>query len=61
MTINIYMDRPGDYVNQRLVNLIINEQLPIWDKNNFCKYEKIYLISIIQVFLKFKFDTSVSQ
>ncbi len=45
MTKGIYISRPGDHVNQRLANLIIDERLLIWDKNNFRKYKKIYPIS----------------
>ena len=45
MTKKIYISRPGGYVNQRLVNLVINEQLLIWDKNDLHKYKKIYPVS----------------
>ena len=38
----IYMGRPSDYINQRLANLVINEQLWIWDKNDLHKYKKMY-------------------
>ena len=39
------MGRLGDHVNQYLANLVIDEQLAIWDKNNLCKYKKIYPMS----------------
>ena len=42
MTKQIYIGRPGGHVNQRLANLVINEQLPIWDKNDLRKYKKMY-------------------
>ena len=45
---NLY-GRPSEHVNQRLANLVIDEQLPIWDKNNLRKYKKIYPTSKIWV------------
>ena len=42
MTKGIYMGRTGGHVNQRLANLVIDEQLPIWDKNDLRKYKKMY-------------------
>lgn len=44
ITKKIYMNKLGDNVNQHLVNFVIDEQLPIWDKNHLHKYKKIYLI-----------------
>ena len=41
----IYIDRPSGHINQCLVNLIIDEQLQIWDKNNLRTYKKIYPMS----------------
>ena len=41
MTKGIYMGRPDGHVNQRLVNLIINEQLLIWDENDLRKYKDV--------------------
>ena len=37
MTKNIYKGRPGDHINQRLANFVIDEQLLIYDKNNLHK------------------------
>ena len=45
MAKRIYMGKPSGHINQRLANLVINEQLPIWDKNNLCKYKKMYQTS----------------
>ena len=42
MTKGIYMGRPGGHVNQRLANLVTDEQLPIWDENDLRKYKKMY-------------------
>ena len=61
MTKGIYMGKPGGYVNQRLANLVIDEQLPIWDKNDLRKSKKIYLMSKAWVFLESEFDFSVPQ
>ena len=47
MAKRIYMSRPSSHVNQRLANLVINEQLPIWDENNLRKRKKIYSSSKI--------------
>ena len=42
MAKGIYMGRPSGHVNQRLANLVIDEQLPIWDENDLRKYKKMY-------------------
>ena len=42
MTKEIYISRPGGHVNQYLANLVIDEQLPIWDRNDLRKYKTIY-------------------
>lgn len=60
MTKKIYMSRLGGHVNNYLANLIIDEQLLIWDKNKFCKYKKMYPILKTWVLLEFKFDSLVS-
>lgn len=39
------MGKPSDYVNQHLVNLVTDEQLPTWDKSDLVDYKIIYLIS----------------
>lgn len=44
MTKKIYISRPGGHINQYLANLILDEQLLIWNKNNLHKYKTIYLI-----------------
>ena len=54
MAKKIYMGRPSDHI-------VINKQLPIWDKNKFCTYKKIYLMSKALIFLKSKFDSLISQ
>ena len=61
MTKGIYMGRPGGHVNQRLASLVIDEQLPIWDKNDLRKYRKMYLSSKAWVLLESEFDSPVSQ
>lgn len=45
MAKRIYIGKPSGYINQYLANLIIDKQLPIWDKNNFRKYKKLYQTS----------------
>ncbi len=61
MTKGIYMDRPSGHVNQRLANLVIDEQLLIWDKNDFRKYKKIYLTSKVWILLESEFNSPISQ
>lgn len=39
----IYMGIPNGYINQRLANLVINEQVLIWDKKNIFHYKSMYL------------------
>ena len=55
------MDRLSGHINQRLAKLIIDKQFLIWDKNNLCKYKKIYPTSKTWIFLKSKFDSPISQ
>lgn len=57
----IYINRLGGHVNQYLANLVINKQIPNWDKNNLCKYKKIYSSSKAWVLLKFEFDFPILQ
>lgn len=45
MTKKIYMDKYDGHVNQQVAKLVINKQPSIGDKNNFCKYKNIYLMS----------------
>ena len=59
MTKRIYIGRPGGHINQCLANLIIDEQLPIWDKNNLRKYKKMYPTSKAWVLLELEFDSPV--
>lgn len=61
MTKEIYMSKLGDHVNQRLANLVINEQLLIWYKNNLCKYKKMYPTSKAWVLFESKFDSPILQ
>ena len=61
MTKKIYISRLGCHVNQRLANLVINKQLLIWDKNNLCKYKKMYPTSKTWVVLKSEFESPISQ
>ncbi len=61
MTKGIYMGRPGGHVNQRLANLVINEQLPIWDENDFRKYKKIYPTSKTWILLESEFNSLIPQ
>ena len=55
------MGKPSDHVNQCLANLVINEQLPISDKNDLRMYKKIYLTSKVWILLKSEFDSPVPQ
>ena len=61
MAKGIYMGRPSDHVNQRLANLVIDEQLPIWDENDLRKYKKIYPTSKAWILLESEFDSPVPQ
>lgn len=61
MTRRFYIGRLGGYINQQLANFIINNQLSIQNKNNLCKYKKMYLILKIQILLKFEFDSPIPQ
>ena len=61
MAKKIYIGRPSGHVNQCLAKLVIDEQLPIWDKNNLRKYKKIYPTSKALILLESKFDSPVSQ
>ena len=53
MAKKIYIGRLSGHVNQRLANLVIDEQLLIWDKNNLCKYKKMYPTSKAWLLLEF--------
>ncbi len=57
----IYMDKPSGHIYQYLANLVTNEQLLIWDKNDLRKYKKMYWTSKAWLLLEFKFDFPVSQ
>lgn len=46
------MSRYSSHVNERLANLVINEQLSTWDKNNFFIYKLIYLILKVWIFFE---------
>lgn len=61
MTKRFYISRLSGYINQQLANFIINNQLSIQNKNNLCKYKKMYLILKIQVLLKSEFDSPIPQ
>ena len=61
MAKGIYMGRPSGHVNQRLANLVIDEQLPIWDENDLRKYKKMYPTSKAWVLLESEFDSPVPQ
>ncbi len=39
----IYMGTLNGHVNQRLANLVIDEQLPTWNKNDLFHYKSMYL------------------
>ena len=54
MAKRIYMGTANGHVNQRLANLIIDEQLPIWDKNDLRKYKMIYPTSKAWVLLELR-------
>ena len=42
MAKGIYMGTPNGHINQRLANLVIDEQLPAWDKNDLLHYKSMY-------------------
>ena len=42
MAKGIYMGRPSGHVNQRLANLVIDEQLPVWDESELLEYKSMY-------------------
>ena len=48
------MGRPSGHVNQCLANLVIDEQLPIWNENNLYKYKKMYPILKAWVLLELR-------
>ena len=50
------MSIPSDHVNQRLANLIIHKQLPVWDKKELRMYKKMYLTSKALLFQKYDFS-----
>ena len=45
MAKGIYMGTPNGHVNQRLANLVIDEQLPTWDKNDLLHYKSMFSTS----------------
>ena len=61
MAKGIYMGRPSGHVNQRLANLVIDEQLPIWDENDLRMYKKIYPTSKAWILFESEFDSPVLQ
>lgn len=56
----IYMGRPNGPMNQYLANFVIDEQHPIWNKNDLFKYKTIYPMSKIWLFLEFQ-DSPIAQ
>lgn len=68
MAQRIYVSKPNSHVNQHLVNLVINKQLPIWNKNNFCNYKTIYLalkawppLELQEFFMPYQLTPSVKE
>ena len=55
------MGRPSGHINQRLANLVIDEKFPIWDKNDFRTYKKIYPTSKTWILFESKFDAPIPQ
>lgn len=49
------MSKSSSYINQHLINLVIDQQFSTLDKNNLHKYKKIYLILKIKIFFKSNF------
>ena len=45
MVKDYYMVTTNNHINQRLANLINNDQLLIWNKTQLLKYKSIYLTS----------------
>lgn len=54
MAKKIYMGRPSDHVNQRLVNFVIDKQFLTWNKNNLHNYKTMYLTSKAWPLLKLR-------
>ncbi len=46
------MGKPSGHVNQRLANLVIDEQLPAWDEKDLRKYKKMYPTSKAWILLE---------
>ena len=42
------------HVNQRLANVVIDEQLPSWDEIDLFEYKSMYLTSKVWVLLEFQ-------
>ena len=55
MAKGIYIGITNSYINQRLANLITDEQFPVWDKTELLKYKSIYLISKAWVLLELRY------
>ena len=52
MARRIYISIANGHVNQRLANLITDDQLPVWDKTELLEYKSIYPTSKVWVLLE---------
>ncbi len=59
MAKGIYLDKPSGSIKQRLANLIIDDQLLLWDLNDLQDCRKVYPTSKVWVF--FDFDSPIPQ
>ena len=54
MAKGIYLGTPNGHINQQLANLVIDEQLPIWDKIELQEYKAMYPTSKAWVLLELR-------
>ncbi len=54
MAKGIYMGKSSGPVNQRLANLVIDEQLPVWDESELLKYKSMYPMSKAWILLELR-------
>ncbi len=61
MAKEIYMDIPNGHINQRLANLVIDEQFPTWDKTDLLHYKSIYPTSKVWLLLELQHSHLLQQ
>ncbi len=54
MAKGIYMGTVNGHVNQRLANLITDEQLPVWDETELLEYKSMYPTSKAWILLELR-------